>query len=182
MAERTRELQTANEELERLASLDPLTGVGNRRLFDELLVAEAARVQRYGGALSLVIADIDYFKEINDSHGHATGDEVIRAVAGVLRQAARGADSVARYGGEEFAVILPQTVAAQAVYFAERARRAVAEKVLAPQGKRVTISLGVAEVRPGGDAAQLLRDADEALYRAKQEGRNRVARADRLLA
>lgn len=174
VAARTRELQQANERLERLATVDALTGVGNRRLFDDMLNSECARVARYGGKVSLVLADIDHFKRINDTHGHTGGDQVIQAVAHTLVVCARDVDIVARYGGEEFAVLLPQTSRAQAVHFAERARRAVAEQAEPPLGEAVTLSFGVAELPPGGTAGQLLAAADAALYRAKGTGRNRV--------
>ena len=176
VAERTRALEQANAELGRLATVDALTGVGNRRLFDRTLASEASRVGRYGGALALVLADLDHFKRINDVHGHAAGDEQLRAVGGVLRDCARASDLVARYGGEEFAILLPHTDAAQALQFAERVRRALARQA-GPAGERVTASFGVAQLGPEGDVAQLVAAADAALYRAKAEGRDRVVAA-----
>jgi diguanylate cyclase (GGDEF)-like protein len=173
VAERTAELERANAELGRLAHVDSLTGVANRRLFDETLPAEIAHAARHGSALSLVLADIDHFKQVNDMHGHAAGDEVIQAVGRTLRDCARGRDLVARYGGEEFAVLLPQTDLAHAMLFAERVRTTLAQAQL-PRGVRVTASLGVAQLRPGCDAAELLAASDAALYRAKNAGRDRV--------
>ena len=177
VAERTAELQRANAELELLAREDALTGVANRRRFDEALAGEVARAARYGGALSLVLADIDHFKRINDELGHAAGDEVIQAVGRVLRECARGRDLVARYGGEEFAIVLPHTDLSQAVRFAERARKDVAALEGLPGKARIAASFGVAELAPRGDASQLVSAADAALYRAKNAGRDRVEAA-----
>jgi diguanylate cyclase (GGDEF)-like protein len=177
VAERTRELREANEELARLVTVDALSGVGNRRLFDDALAREVARVQRYGGTLSLVFADIDHFKRINDRHGHAAGDEVIRSVAATLQRCARETDLVVRYGGEEFGILLPGTPAAAAARYAERARRAVAGQPHPAIGERVTVSCGVAELRPGTDPAGLVAEADAALYRAKHAGRDQVVLA-----
>lgn len=174
VAERTAELERANADLERLARVDSLTGVANRRRFDEALADEIARVARYGGTLSLVLADIDHFKRINDSLGHAAGDEVIQSLGRVLRECARGRDLVARYGGEEFAILLPQTDLSRALRFAERARRAVTALEDLPGNAGVTASFGVAELGSAGDAAQLIAAADAALYRAKEAGRDRV--------
>jgi diguanylate cyclase (GGDEF)-like protein len=161
-------------ELERLASLDPLSGVANRRSFDERLKTEVAQAARYGGKLALVLADIDRFKRVNDDYGHQVGDEVIRAVAQRLRACAREVDLVARYGGEEFAVLLPRTSLQQAVRFAERARCAVAAETFPSLGVRVTASFGVAEWEPGARELHLLEQADARLYRAKRNGRDRV--------
>ncbi|HEX2199661.1 MAG TPA: diguanylate cyclase [Burkholderiales bacterium] len=176
VAERTRELQLANERLAHLAAVDPLTGVGNRRLFDQALAVEMGRARRYAEPLSLVLADLDHFKRVNDTRGHAAGDEVLREVGRALRECARGADVVARYGGEEFAIILPHTTLAQALRFAERARRAISGL---PAG--VTASFGAAQLGPQDEAAQLAAAADAALYRAKAEGRDRVRAAEPLV-
>jgi diguanylate cyclase (GGDEF)-like protein len=172
--ERTEELRRANEELSRLAFLDALTGVANRRVFDDALAAETARATRYGGTLSVVMADLDHFKGVNDTHGHAAGDEVLRVFGSVLRSCARESDVVARYGGEEFAILAPNTGAAAAAQYAERVRRLLAERVIPPLAAPMTCSFGVAEWRPGGDARDLVARADAALYAAKREGRNRV--------
>jgi len=178
VAERTRELQDANERLERLASLDALTGVGNRRLFDEALALETERARRYGVPLSLVLVDLDDFKRINDTRGHAAGDEVLREVARALRERVRGADVVARFGGEEFAIILPHTGLEQARRFAERLRRTLAAQVHPVLEGRVTASFGVAQSVAGLlEGPALLAAADEALYEAKARGRNRVVAA-----
>jgi diguanylate cyclase (GGDEF)-like protein len=155
---------------------DHLTGLANRRGFDDRLAAELERAVRHGRALSLVIVDLDHFKEVNDVHGHAAGDAVIAHVAGELRARARFGELVARIGGEEFAWMLPETSLADATRAAERARAGIAGSP-APGGLRVTLSAGAAELEPGIDAAALCRRADEALYRAKAAGRDRVVGA-----
>lgn len=176
--ERTAELARARDEAERLARTDGLTGVANRRCFEEVAAQEVARAQRYHQPLSMILFDIDLFKQINDNHGHAAGDAVIRAAASVVREAVREVDFVARVGGEEFAILLPGIHQAQAVTTAERLRELIAERVASHDALRLnfTASLGVSECRlddPGFGA--LLHRADQAMYMAKQRGRNRVA-------
>lgn len=176
--ERTAELARARDEAERLARTDGLTGVANRRWFEEVAEQEVARAQRYQQPLSMILFDIDLFKQINDSHGHAAGDAVIRAAASAVREAVREVDFVARVGGEEFAILLPGIHQAQAVTTAERLRELIATSVASHQGLQLnfTASLGVSECRlddPGFGA--LLHRADQAMYLAKQRGRNRVA-------
>jgi diguanylate cyclase (GGDEF)-like protein len=175
VAERTKDLVRANVALERLAVMDPLSEVGNRRSFDRALLREAERAARYGRPLSLVFADLDHFKRVNDTFGHAAGDGVIRAFAQILATPARRSDLVARYGGEEFAVLMPETSAAQAAAFAERARLRIAELAGSRERGAVTASFGVAELRPGETGADLVEAADGALYEAKRGGRNRIA-------
>jgi diguanylate cyclase (GGDEF)-like protein len=172
-------LEEANARLARLASTDDLTGLTNRRVFMDRLGEEGARARRTGAWLALVVADLDHFKTINDTHGHAVGDEVLMAVADAIRSVARETDVAARIGGEELAVLLPETGEAGAAIFAERLRRAVADTAtagpLAERGIRVTTSVGVAAAQ-GRDLEEsvLLKLADERLYRAKRDGRNRV--------
>jgi diguanylate cyclase (GGDEF)-like protein len=186
-------LEQANRELALLASLDGLTGVANRRRFDERLAEEWARAGRAGAPLSLLLVDVDHFKRYNDTYGHLDGDACLRRVAQSLAGAGhRAGDLLARYGGEEFVVILPGTGAAGARAAAERMRAAVEGLRLphatSPISEYVTVSVGAATAEParGGDPAGLVRRADRALYRAKQGGRNRVAAApaspDRRLA
>lgn len=176
-----RELQEANQRLEELNTIDALTGVRNRAYFDKRYLAEQRRSRREEAELGLVMMDIDLFKSINDRYGHVTGDEVIRAVA--QRAAAvlkRPADVITRYGGEEFALLLPNTSIDGAVAVAEAIRQAVAaEPVASPAGPMaVTISLGAASlpITAATTSNELLERADAALYRAKQNGRNRVER------
>lgn len=171
------ELAAKNELLERLALTDPLTGLANRRAFDESLAAEIARSFRNCKPLSLLYLDLDNFKRVNDQHGHPVGDEILTAFADLLRRHARRIDVTARIGGEEFAVLLPHTGKTHAVLVSERIRKAV-ESV--PMGRTkqipVTVSIGVAQFRGTStdDGADFLQEADEALYQAKQGGRNRV--------
>lgn len=158
--------------LERLSATDELTGLGNRRTFDEALRAELGRARRTGLPLGLVLLDIDRFKDLNDAHGHQAGDAVLASLGRLLRAQMRGEDRACRFGGEEFALLLPATGEAQATAVAERVRRAVAA-MPAPAG-RVTASLGVAVSAGRDDGERLVAAADERLYRAKHEGRDRV--------
>jgi two-component system cell cycle response regulator len=163
------------EEMHRLATIDELTGVGNRRTFEATLEREVSRVVRGGGHVGLVLVDIDHFKRLNDTHGHQVGDQVLHAVATTLASQCRNFDSVARYGGEEFAVLLPGSGGPEAMAAAERLRQAVEQaQTVVP----VTVSAGVS-VYPAhcSDAASLVKAADEALYRSKGAGRNRVTSA-----
>ncbi len=180
VGERTEELRRANERLSELSFSDSLSGIANRRRFDEILDTEWKRAVRFGHPLSLVMADIDFFKSYNDALGHPTGDRCIVEVARVLAASARRAgDLAARYGGEEFVLLLPATGAPEAGLVAERVRVAI-EALGIPHpggvGPVVTASFGVATFVPeaGGDPVRLVATADEALYRAKNEGRNRV--------
>jgi diguanylate cyclase (GGDEF)-like protein len=159
-------------ERERQALTDALTGIGNRRNAEQLLAKELARAERSKTSLSVALFDIDYFKSVNDRFGHGVGDEVLRRVASTLEGARRITDSVARWGGEEFLAILPVPIDG-AVAFCERARRAVAASDQPGVGV-VTISAGVAEYRPGESRDEMLARADQRLYAAKSNGRNRV--------
>ncbi|MCU0308391.1 MAG: diguanylate cyclase [Thermoleophilia bacterium] len=159
------------------ATTDALTGLPNRRAFDERLEAEVARAGRYGRALSLALLDLDRFKAVNDRFGHLGGDAVLRGAAAILAARARVGEVVARFGGEEFAWILPEADLAAAFAAAERARAAVAAAEVPPAG-RVTISAGVASLVPGRSAADLLAAADAALYAAKEGGRDQVRAAE----
>jgi diguanylate cyclase (GGDEF)-like protein len=161
--------------LEHLSRVDALTGLGNRRAFDEALTVELARARRTGRPLSLVMIDVDHFKMFNDRHGHLAGDEALSEVARVLSEAARAEDRACRVGGEEFALLLPGADEAPARDIAERVRHAVQ----AHRGRfgPVTVSLGVAALdaeRHGDDDAGLRAAADARLYAAKAGGRNRV--------
>lgn len=181
----TRKLDDANQELTRLSSLDGLTGISNRRQFDETLLREWRRLGRQSRPLSMLLCDVDYFKQFNDGYGHQVGDECLKAVARTLKDTLRRpADLVARYGGEEFAVILPDTEITGALQVAEAMRSAVEGLNITHRyskgGSVVTISIGVASTTPsrtGSDSSVLLKRADDALYQAKQAGRNRIAAA-----
>jgi two-component system, cell cycle response regulator len=160
------------------ARKDPLTGCFNRGYFDQRLRAELARAQRHERATALLVLDLDHFKRINDKHGHAAGDAVLRAVGLALRDATRLEDVVARYGGEEFGLILPGATLLGAALLAQRVRIAIAQLAVPVAGRvlRLSASLGAAAIERGqaGSARALLEAADEALYAAKRAGRNRV--------
>jgi diguanylate cyclase (GGDEF)-like protein len=163
------------EQSRRAAGSDALTGLANRRKFDETLAREVARAQRSGEALSLILLDVDHFKGINDGYGHQLGDDVLRHIGRTLAQGARLADLPARYGGEEFAVILPGATSQAAEMIAERLRSGISHG----GPVRTTASAGVATaVGAGCDADALIAAADEALYAAKNAGRDRVVVAE----
>lgn len=161
-------------EIERQAVTDGLTGVANRRSFNDSLSKEFERAKRYEQPLSLVVIDLDFLKKINDTYGHMTGDEAIKAIGTVLAQSSRSIDLTARYGGEEFCVLLPNTGIEMAEQLAERLRRLIRKTHVEGPGV-LSASLGVASYPLHADTPDaLFLRADEALYRAKQDGRNRV--------
>jgi diguanylate cyclase (GGDEF)-like protein len=183
-----RKLDTANQELKRLSASDGLTGIANRRLFDEYLNREWRRARRSSSTLALMMCDVDHFKLFNDTYGHQAGDDCLRRVAGAIQKSmSRASDIVARYGGEEFVVVLPETQIGGALFVAEKVRHAIHELHLAhsasPHG-RVTLSVGIASLTPGeSDGMEsLIGAADRALYQAKHNGRDRVCRADQMAA
>jgi diguanylate cyclase (GGDEF)-like protein len=175
------ELKQARDQLTRLAITDGLTGLANRRQFDETLLREYARLARHEAELSLLMIDVDHFKAFNDTYGHCKGDDCLRAVARVIADATlRPADLGARYGGEEFACVLPETSAEGANAIAEEIRAKI-EMLRIPHAcstgaDHVTVSIGVATTRclPGGSPLDLISEADRQLYRAKLGGRNRA--------
>ena len=175
----TEQLRTSVRASMEMAITDPLTGLYNRRYLESQLaglLADAAGRQR---PLAVVTADVDFFKSVNDTHGHAAGDRVLQEVAGRLRGAIRGSDLACRTGGEEFVAVLPGACLQMAERVGERVRKAIAAKpfLVAPGcSLSITVSLGVAGLAGEGDTAEdLLKRADLALYRAKREGRNRVS-------
>lgn len=181
LAERSRALEEATVRLNRMATLDPLTGVWNRRRFLELAAAELARARRYGRHLGVFLLDLDGFKAVNDAHGDAAGDAVLRAVVKRVRAALRISDHIARSGGAEFVVLLPETDGAGSAVVAERVRAALADSPILVEERAipVTASIGVASwlpFEPGVE--QTLHRAEHALHAAKQAGRNRVERAE----
>ncbi|MFV3074345.1 diguanylate cyclase [Niveispirillum fermenti] len=177
VAERTAALLDANAKLEQLASTDGLTGILNRRCFMELAQAERERAGRYGRTFAVLLLDMDQFKRINDGFGHAAGDMAIRSAASRTAAALRTSDSLARYGGEELVVLLPETDLAAATQVAERVRSAIAAHPVEHEGRFIPLSasIGVAEWRGESESLDKLLDrADQALYLAKQNGRDRV--------
>jgi two-component system cell cycle response regulator len=171
------ELQEKNAILEKLSTTDSLTGLRNRRWVADVLTLEVLRATRYGTPLSIVMADLDHFKRINDEHGHLAGDAVLVHVAQILGKLLRTTDVAGRYGGEELIVLLPQTEIDGAASLAERIRAGVESSPCeSGEGTRlpVTVSIGVAQLERGQDARRLVARADAALYEAKGAGRNRV--------
>ncbi|HVL00982.1 MAG TPA: diguanylate cyclase [Dongiaceae bacterium] len=178
-------LKIKTDMLEQLVSIDSLTEVANRRRFDEVLDQEWRRSVRNESPLSIVMIDVDYFKALNDSFGHAAGDICLKQIALALKNSLRrSSDTLARYGGEEFAAILPNIGYADALKLAEQMRQNVESLAIphprSPLGAHVTVSLGLTTALPNmqNSPTQLLRLADEMLYQAKQEGRNRVKGTD----
>lgn len=176
----TYRLNAANKELQRLSATDGLTGIANRRMFDELGMREWRRCERMKKPLALVMIDVDHFKLFNDKYGHQAGDECLRKVADqVSRVAPRATDLAARYGGEEFVLVLGETDTDGAKWIANRLRQQVSELNIphyATESRHVTISCGVASVVPeeGLSLEVLLKSADQALYQAKRAGRDQV--------
>lgn len=184
VAERTRELEEANRRLEALSTTDGLTGIANRRRFDEALQNEWNRALRVRQPIALLMLDIDLFKNYNDRYGHQAGDDCLRSVGRILEaNSRRSSDLAARYGGEEFVLLASHTDTERAVHLANVVRESIESLELthadAPQGK-MTVSVGVAVMHPetGQQPERLVRKADEALYRAKNAGRNRVMLAE----
>jgi diguanylate cyclase (GGDEF)-like protein/PAS domain S-box-containing protein len=173
-------LEEANARLELLAATDGLTRLNNRRAFQDKLGQEVERAARDGSPLSLLLLDVDCFKQFNDVYGHPAGDSALRSVACLLEETARSTDFVARYGGEEFAILLANTDEDGAVAFAERFRRAVMEGEW--RQSKITVSVGAATLTHGAVGADLVEEADAALYYSKRSGRNcahHAARIDR---
>jgi diguanylate cyclase (GGDEF)-like protein len=173
------DLRAANARLERLASVDELTGLLNRRALEEALRRDLARADRDANPISILLLDVDHFKQVNDTWGHPAGDAVLTMIGSLLQRSLRTSDVAGRYGGEEFMCVLPATDAAGALVLAERLRTATLERTVSTSGAfiQITISIGIATERgPGCRTAydSIIRKADEHLYRAKTQGRNRV--------
>lgn len=179
---KNQELETARDMLQRLSITDDLTGLLNKRRFDEIIANETKRSNRYGHSLSLLMMDIDHFKKVNDTHGHPAGNVVLQELAKIISFQLRDTDSIVRYGGEEFVAVLPETPLETAQQIGERLRATMEEHpFVLPDGKTIhcTISIGVAAgTGESADGERLLAKADEALYEAKNTGRNRVCLAE----
>lgn len=181
LAETQRNLSKSIIELDKLKQdavneslADPLTGLGNRRSFDQSIMKEIARARRGDGALSLVMCDLDFFKQVNDTHGHDVGDAVLRSFAKLIASTIRSFDIAARFGGEEFTILMPGADMMQAMAIAERIRSALEHSNWDIPAKRITASFGVATLSSSDSPDSLLKKADLAMYRAKATGRNRV--------
>jgi diguanylate cyclase (GGDEF)-like protein len=173
-------LRDTHRELERLSATDPLTGLYNRRRLMELLALEARRSRRHKRPFTVLMIDVDYFKQFNDTYGHMAGDEVLKRVAGVLTSAMRAHDHAARYGGEEFMVVMAETDLETGITAAQRVRELLAAEALGPEGRPVTASIGVAEYSMVDESVDgVIAAADRALYDAKEQGRDRIAAAPR---
>lgn len=171
------ELREKNAMLEKLSTTDPLTGLRNRRFVDEVLALEVLRASRYHTGLTVLMADVDHFKRVNDAHGHAAGDAVLSHVGRVIAAQLRGTDVAGRYGGEEFVVVLSHSALEGAAVLADRMRAALGEGTPASVDGvaiEITISVGVAQLAAGESAAALVQRADAALYAAKAAGRDRI--------
>ncbi|MBE0612709.1 MAG: GGDEF domain-containing protein [Burkholderiales bacterium] len=168
------ELKQREAQIVAISLTDQLTGVGNRHQLERELAREISRATRSGDKLCALMADLDHFKRVNDTHGHEAGDKVLAAFGKLLRQQTRATDIVTRFGGEEFVVLMPKTVLEEAVATAERIRAALAVARVEPLSDPVTGSFGVAELAAGEAGDALLRRIDKALYAAKQAGRDQV--------
>jgi diguanylate cyclase (GGDEF)-like protein len=179
VADRTRELAELNQQLTMMAQTDALTGLLNRRAIFELAAQDVDRCLRYGRPLAILMIDVDMFKLVNDQYGHQAGDVVLARVGHVLQESLRTSDQSARYGGEEFIVVAPEANEETASELAERLRAILASQAIQAEGHeiRITVSIGFSLLRQGDDFAQLTKRADEALYLAKKNGRNRVEQA-----
>jgi len=173
LAEAHAELAFKNQQLESLSVTDRLTGLFNRRKLDEVLAQECVRAQRTALPLTVIIADIDEFKRVNDLYGHLVGDQLLVEIAGMLQRGVRKVDTVGRWGGEEFMIVCPDTDNEGASVLAENIRLAINSREFPVVGSK-TCCLGVAEYRPGEAPEAVVERADAALYRAKNGGRNQV--------
>ncbi|MEM0911374.1 MAG: GGDEF domain-containing protein [Pseudomonadota bacterium] len=170
------ELNKAVDRIGELLNIDELTGVNNRRFLMQRIDEETKRSERKGTAYSVCLLDIDFFKKVNDTHGHLAGDEVLKNTAQALVKESRSIDCFGRYGGEEFLMILPETSLEGAIHKAEKMRKLVKDLSFSqlPEDKSISISIGVTSYRPGESIKETLARADDALYKAKEDGRNKV--------
>ena len=174
LARKNKELQAANKEIERLMNCDPLTGLSNRREFMNRLDKEIESLCSTCKPLSIIMADIDDFKEVNDTRGHPEGDRVLQLFAEILNEIISPRRTTVRYGGEEFIVMLPETTSEEATEIAEQVRKNFEEETEKKLGFTVTASFGVATFKPSDTKSSILKRVDDALYSAKSGGKNRV--------
>ena len=175
LSKKNRELERANEKISLLARTDALTGLANRGHFQERLEEIFSLTKRHGLMLTVLLADLDHFKRINDTYGHDVGDEVLQAFGSILTRNCRAEDLPARYGGEELILVLPKTSASRAVALYDRLRSELLQADLLPGSDGITFSAGIAEYAEGDTESSLLKKADDALYRAKESGRDRYS-------
>jgi diguanylate cyclase (GGDEF)-like protein len=159
--------------LEQLATIDKLSGLYNRMKIENYCEMEIDKVKRYNEVFSVILIDIDYFKEINDDYGHNIGDRVISSISKILQSSIRRVDYVGRWGGEEFLILLPKTTAQQAFQIAEKIRITIMEEDFSP-AQNITISAGITEYMQGDTTEKIIQRADEELYKAKESGRNQI--------
>ncbi len=178
LADKLHKLESATETISRLARTDELTGLHNRRSFVEIFALSLSAARRHGYPLSLVIIDLDHFKTVNDTFGHGVGDLVLKEFAGLLLEKVRDEDIVVRWGGEEFIILLSHTACEAAAALAERIRSSFEQNPNCAAPLTITASFGVAQLRDGDKEEELIRRADDALYRAKNMGRNRVVTSE----
>ncbi len=176
--ETVKRLQRKMEEVADMATIDELTGLYNRRALFSRLAEEHSRSKRYGQGFSLLLIDIDDFKNVNDKHGHQVGDGILKGLGAFLRQNLRDSDFPSRYGGEEFLCLLPSTDVDQAVQVGNKIRQLLSQSILSNKKKdvslQITVSIGIAAFTPEDDIDTLIKRADDALYLAKRQGKNRV--------
>jgi diguanylate cyclase (GGDEF)-like protein len=172
-----RSLELINDQLQQMATHDQLTGLGNRHMLEEVATKEIERHRRHTGPLSMLMIDIDFFKQVNDIHGHLTGDYILKEVARIIEKESRSEDVIGRWGGEEFLILLPETDIEKAYEFGERLRQKVENHTFKSIG-RLTISGGVSEFDDTKGQHEWFTEADDCLYFAKEHGRNRIVRPD----
>ncbi|MFW6269268.1 MAG: GGDEF domain-containing protein [Bacillota bacterium] len=173
LTKQNKKLEIANKKIEKLLKTDDLTGLANRRHFMDYFQKMFSQAERYSHPLSLIMADLDDFKNINDTYGHKAGDDVLQAVGELLRQETRTEDMAARVGGEEFTILLTRTGCQGARKYAERIRKKIASLEIETVPEKITISLGISQKRKEDDPENLFIRTDDALYKAKESGKNR---------
>ncbi|GAB6137715.1 GGDEF domain-containing protein [Halanaerobaculum tunisiense] len=175
LTKKNKKLNKANKRIENLLRTDELTELSNRRHFMEYFKKMIARSKRYSTSLSLIMCDLDKFKEINDNYGHDIGDKVLKAVGELLKEETREEDMAARVGGEEFSILLTDTSLQNGKVYAERIRKKVSQLDIEEVDRKITLSLGITKLKESDDKESFFKRADEALYKAKNSGRNKVS-------